>query len=68
MNDADTYLSAAQVRSRYGDISDMSLWRWSNNPAMGFPKPLRINRRRFFRLRELEEWERSRAAHLPGAA
>ena len=23
-----TYLNAAQVRTRYGGVSDMALWRW----------------------------------------
>jgi predicted DNA-binding transcriptional regulator AlpA len=34
------YLTAAQVKRRYGDVSDMWLWRrFKNDPH--FPKPLR---------------------------
>ena len=51
------YLTSKQVRERYGGISDMSLWRWLNNPALSFPKPLVINRRRFFALSGLEKFE-----------
>ena len=41
--DADTiYLNAAQVRSRYGGMSDMALWRWLRDETLGFPKPLII--------------------------
>ena len=45
--EATTYLNAAQVRTRYGGVSDMALWRWLQDDALGFPKPFRINRRRF---------------------
>jgi predicted DNA-binding transcriptional regulator AlpA len=62
MPDQQTYLPAADVRGRYG-VSDMSLWRWSRDEALGFPKPLRINRRRLWKLSELEEWEAERLAH-----
>ncbi len=56
------YLNSRQVRERYGSISDMSLWRWLNNEALRFPKPLIINNRRFWDQSSLEEWERTRSA------
>lgn len=61
---ADTlneYLTASNVRKRYGDISDMTLWRWLNDPKLHFPRPIVINRRRLFPRAELETWERARA-------
>jgi predicted DNA-binding transcriptional regulator AlpA len=51
------YLTAAQVRARFGGISDMSLWRWLQDEQLGFPRPLIINRRRFFRLDQIEAFE-----------
>jgi hypothetical protein len=54
------YLPAAAVRARYG-VSDMSLWRWLRNEALGFPAPIRINKRRFWKLADLETWEASQA-------
>jgi predicted DNA-binding transcriptional regulator AlpA len=60
-------IGAKTVRQRYGDSSDMTLWRWLHDEKMGFPQPLRINGRRFWRLTDLEEWERSRAS-ASGAA
>jgi predicted DNA-binding transcriptional regulator AlpA len=53
------FLTSKQVRARYG-VSDMSLWRWLRNEALGFPRPLRINGRRFWKLVDLEAWEDSR--------
>lgn len=62
------FLTAAQVRARYGGISDMSLWRWLHDPDLAFPRPLRVNRRRFWKLVELEAWERRQAAPRQGGS
>ena len=58
-----TYLNAAQVRARYGGVSDMALWRWLQDQQLGFPKPFRVNRRRFWKVSDLADWERTRRAH-----
>jgi predicted DNA-binding transcriptional regulator AlpA len=57
----NVFLSSRHVRKRYNNMSDMSLWRWLNDEALNFPQPLRINRRRYWRLADLERWERERA-------
>ena len=54
------YLSAANVRSRYDNISDMTLWRWLHDDDLRFPRPFRINGRRFWNEPDLVEWEHSR--------
>jgi predicted DNA-binding transcriptional regulator AlpA len=66
-----TYLTAAQVRARFGGISDMALWRWLHKEELGFPQPLRIQGRRFWKAADLTAWERSRTpeqAHPPERA
>jgi len=60
-NSQTTFLPASQVRIRYG-VSDMTLWRWLRNEQLNFPRPLRINGRRFWKRTDLESWEASRAA------
>jgi predicted DNA-binding transcriptional regulator AlpA len=62
MSDNVVYLTSKQVCLRFGGISDMSLWRWLQNPELGFPPPMRIATRRYWRLADLEAWEQSRAA------
>jgi predicted DNA-binding transcriptional regulator AlpA len=57
----DRFLSGPGVDERY-DISAMTRWRWQHNPSIKFPKPIEINRRKLWRLSDLEEWERSRVA------
>ncbi len=58
---------ARDVLKRYGVVG-RTLDRWLANPALGFPRPLVINRRRYFNERTLLEWERQQArAHVGGA-
>lgn len=56
----ESYLTAPQVLARY-QVSDMTLHRWLQNPALDFPKPMVINRRRYFLEAKLVAWERQRA-------
>ncbi len=57
---ADVLLPARDVLRRYG-IVDRTLDRWLGKESLNFPQPLIINRRRYFRLAEIEAWERDRA-------
>ncbi len=56
------YLTARQVRERFGNVSDMSLWRWLHDPKLGFPQPIRIQRRRLFNEEEIAAFEARLAA------
>ena len=49
-------ISAATVRDLCGGVSDMTLWRWLNDPDMSFPKPIYIQKRRYWREAELGAW------------
>lgn len=53
-------VTAGNVRARFGNISDMTLWRWMHDPKLDFPQPIIIRRRRFWRLAEIQAFERSR--------
>lgn len=59
-SDDPVYLTGPQILKRF-QISDMTLWRWLQNPELGFPRPVVINRRRLFLLASVLEFERSRA-------
>jgi predicted DNA-binding transcriptional regulator AlpA len=56
----DGFLPAPKVCARY-DIHDMTLWRWMHDADLKFPQPLKINRRNYWRIADLERWERARA-------
>jgi hypothetical protein len=58
--DDERLLTAAQVKRRYGNASDMWLWRRLHDSS-GFPQPLFICGRRFWRMAALISWERARA-------
>jgi predicted DNA-binding transcriptional regulator AlpA len=55
------YIPARYLRERYR-VSDMTIWRWLRDENLGFPKPTLINRRRYWILADLEDWEAMRAA------
>jgi predicted DNA-binding transcriptional regulator AlpA len=53
-------IQAAIVRQLCGGISDMTLWRWQDNPELIFPRPIYIGRRRYWREAEIIAWLEAR--------
>jgi predicted DNA-binding transcriptional regulator AlpA len=53
---ASRLIKAESVREVCGGVSDMTLWRWLNDPTMCFPQPIYIARRRFWKEAELVAW------------
>jgi predicted DNA-binding transcriptional regulator AlpA len=52
----------SEVCKRYG-VVPYTLWRWDNEqPKLGFPKPVRINKRKYRFEDELDEFDARRAA------
>lgn len=49
-------ISAPEARRYVGGISEMSLWRWERDPDMGWPQPVRVNRRKYYKVAELDEF------------
>jgi predicted DNA-binding transcriptional regulator AlpA len=54
------FITGPGLCRRYG-VSEQSIWRWRRDPALGFPPSMLINRRNYWRLADLIEWERHRA-------
>jgi len=61
-------ISAAEVRRRVGNPSDMTLWRWLKEPRMNFPQPVYIRRKRFWRESEIYEFIAKLPSEAEGAA
>ena len=61
------YLTGPDLDRRY-KRSSQTRWRWSKDPQLGFPKPIRIKNRLLYRRSEIEEWERCMAAASGRAA
>jgi predicted DNA-binding transcriptional regulator AlpA len=53
-------LPAKKVLERYG-VSDQTIWRWLHDKKSGFPKPVRIQGRRYWRLLQLLAFEAARS-------
>jgi predicted DNA-binding transcriptional regulator AlpA len=62
-----TYLTATQVRLRYGGRSDMWLFRLLRNDPR-FPKPMKISKQRYWNLAELLAWEEAHKSQAEVAA
>jgi predicted DNA-binding transcriptional regulator AlpA len=58
------FLSSAELRARYGGRSQMWIHRRLNDPNSSFPKPYRFGdgKYRYWKIAELEAWEKSCAA------
>lgn len=66
---AAEYLPIGRVKARYSNVSDMTISRWMANPKIAFPRPVAFGGRyRFWKLADLIQWERRRAAGKGAAA
>jgi hypothetical protein len=57
----ESYLPATRVAQRY-NVCRKTLHRWNDDASLDFPKALDIRGRLFYRVRDLETWERARAS------
>jgi hypothetical protein len=53
----DVKLPTGRVAARYG-VASRTVERWQQDPKLEFPKPLVINTRKYWSVRDLESWER----------
>jgi predicted DNA-binding transcriptional regulator AlpA len=60
--DEKRYLSRRELRAHF-PVSGMTIWRWTRDPEVAFPRPRKLGRngRNFWWLPEILEWERKRA-------
>ncbi|WP_281517490.1 helix-turn-helix domain-containing protein [Ferranicluibacter rubi] len=64
LNNLDYHLDMAEVCDRYG-ISRRTLERWLVDEKVGFPQPMRINGRRFFKATDLHRFDATNAGLDP---
>lgn len=58
-SDSSGLLPDPSVAARY-QVTSRTIDRWDRQAGLNFPKPIRINNRKYRRLDELETWERQR--------
>ncbi len=63
MDQTQVFLNSRQVRERYGQASEMWIWRRQTEPNSTFPTPIIISARKFWKLADLIAWERSLEEH-----
>jgi hypothetical protein len=54
-------LPTKHVCQRYA-VSDRTIARWERDPALGFPQPVVINKRKYYPETDLTAFDRARAA------
>ncbi len=59
--DDDALLNSSQVKARCGSVSDMCIWRWLRDERVGFPHPVKINKRNYWKLGDLRAWQERHA-------
>jgi hypothetical protein len=60
-DDDGCHLSTSRVAQRY-DVTTRTVERWEDDERLDFPEPdLRINQRKYWKLKTLQRWERQRA-------
>jgi hypothetical protein len=52
-------LTSGALAARYGVVV-RTIDRWAEDPKLNFPKPIIVNRRRYWSAAELDQWDRSR--------
>jgi hypothetical protein len=55
----DVRLRTVQLAQRFNVVC-RTIERWEHNPELNFPKPLIVNGRKYWRLEDVEHWERVR--------
>lgn len=54
--DTSPLLPSSAVKELFGGISNMTLWRWETDSELGFPEPVRVRTRKFWKAAELREF------------
>ncbi|PRY85782.1 helix-turn-helix transcriptional regulator [Donghicola tyrosinivorans] len=54
--DPDKLIKPETVRELCGGVSDMSIWRWLQDPELGFPVPVHISKNRYWFEVEVRAW------------
>lgn len=53
---ANKVITAAALRETLGGVSDMTIWRWQKSAELGFPHPIKIQGRRYWREADVLDW------------
>ena len=61
MSELDILISQKQLKRNFGNVSDMTIWRWRRSGTI--PQPVKINGRNFYRQSELLQSQTELFAH-----
>lgn len=61
MQSYDQLVPDSQAARELGGVSAVTMWRWTKNEALGFPKQIKINGRNYRKRSELEAFKQRMA-------
>ena len=56
-DEPDSLVADPEVAKELGNVSLMTIWRWSHNPTLGFPVAVKIGRYNYRSRRQLEKFK-----------
>ena len=56
----DDLLNSREIRRMFGGVCEMTIWRWTHSEQIGFPKPVQIGRRNYWRRGDIRRWREER--------
>lgn len=56
MQSKNKLITQAEIKDTFGGVSDMTIWRWLQDPKMGFPKPIKIKTRNYWKSIDVDTW------------
>jgi predicted DNA-binding transcriptional regulator AlpA len=68
MNPDDPWLNSRQVRAEVGNPSEMTIWRWQQDPKIRFPMPdIVLNGRNYWFTSAIRKWKAGRTSQKEAA-
>jgi predicted DNA-binding transcriptional regulator AlpA len=62
MQSYDQLVPDSQVAKELGGVSSVTMWRWTKDPKLGFPKQIKINNRNYRSRSDLEAFKQRMAS------
>jgi hypothetical protein len=59
--DDGDWIVSARLYQYFGGVSSNTVHRWRNDPALGFPEPIKVQGRNYWRPEDLRRWRREQA-------
>lgn len=60
----DDFIASREVRRMFGNVSEMTLWRWMRSETVQFPRPISISGKNYWSLGDLRRFRERCASRV----